>query len=343
MDIKYRFLFNFAVSKSAGGLKRLFEFSKWFNKRGGAWFIIHPECIFLKRDFPKNKYFVVFQNRFERIFKDCDYLPKLREEIGQPDLYYSYGIPIYSRFGKINWFHLSNILPLSSNSVKLGLSFFDRFIRLKLLGLKIKRNFKNTDFVSAESNNSLKIIEKQKIKNFFLSINGSDDEIDFLRDNQEIKKNNMAVVVGTQKYKGIMDAYLIFNNLKKKNKDLKLLIVGSIKHMPKEIINNDDIILTGQLRHLEVIEILKRTKFYISSTKIENSFNAASEGIFLADESYISDIDPHKELLENETFERVSFSQLNNSSIKVRRKDLKGKNLKLWSDVVDEIVQKVKA
>tara|TARA_B110000305_G_C19305016_1_gene571119 strand:+ start:757 stop:897 length:141 start_codon:yes stop_codon:yes gene_type:complete len=44
---KYNFLFNFAVTKTGGGLKRLHIYSKWFHENRGAYFIIHPECEFL--------------------------------------------------------------------------------------------------------------------------------------------------------------------------------------------------------------------------------------------------------------------------------------------------------
>ena len=41
------FLFNFSSSYSGGGLKRLLAFSEWFNKNGGANFIVHDN--YLKR------------------------------------------------------------------------------------------------------------------------------------------------------------------------------------------------------------------------------------------------------------------------------------------------------
>ena len=125
MTVKYKFLFNFAVTRTGGGLKRLYEYAKWFHEKGGAWFIIHPNCDFLTKEFPNNKYFVVLQTRTQRFFKDCDYLSDIKKEIGTPDLYYSYGIPIYYHFGKINWFHMSNVLPL--NSKDMGLSLFDKY------------------------------------------------------------------------------------------------------------------------------------------------------------------------------------------------------------------------
>lgn len=335
---KFNFLFNFAVTRTGGGLKRLYAYSKWFNENGGALFIIHPKCDFLKKKFPKNEYFIVFQSRLERIFNDCKYLIQIKKKIKKPDLYYSYGIPIYYHFGKINWLHLSNILPFKSN--KIGLTFFDKFIRLALLEWKMKKNFKNSDIVSAESKNSLNIIKSRGIKKLFLSLNGSDDELNYLKNRSPVDKENIAVIIGTQKYKALLDANKIFESLKNKNTFLKLILVGDKNSIPKHFVNNDNVILKGIINQNEVIELLKRAKYYISTTKIENSFNSAAEGIIFADESYISDIGPHRELLENEKYDILSMPNLSNRVLKVQRKDIKGKNLKLWSDIIIEMIEK---
>tara|TARA_A100001015_G_scaffold111745_1_gene124112 strand:- start:3076 stop:4101 length:1026 start_codon:yes stop_codon:yes gene_type:complete len=337
---EYNFLFNFAVTTTGGGLKRLYAYSKWFNENGGVNFIIHPECEFLKKEFPKNKYFVVFQSHLERIINDCRYLIEIKKQIKNPDLYYSYGIPIYYPFGKINWFHLSNIAPFKTKNM--GLSFFDKYIRLKLLKWKIKKNYKNSDIVSAESQNSLNIIKNKNIKKFFLSLNGSDDEINYLQNKFNNKKEDTAVIIGTQRYKALKDSYHIFKFLKKKNIFLKLILVGNKKNIPEYFINDDNVILKGNIKHNEVIELLKKTKYYISTTKMENSFNAASEGIIFADESYISDIEPHRELLENETYKILSIPNLSNKVLNVKKINIEGKNLKLWNDIILEMIEKTK-
>jgi glycosyltransferase involved in cell wall biosynthesis len=340
MKVKNKFLFNFAATSTGGGLKRLHEYAKWFDKKGGAWFIIHPKCKLLKKELPNNKYFVVLQNVFERIFKDCDYLYELKKKIEKPELYYSYGIPIYYHFGKVNWFHLSNILPIHYLNIRLSL--YDRYLRLSLLGYKIKSNFHNAAIVSAESYNSLKLIKNKNIRKTFLSLNGSDDEIKFLKKKNILKKEDFAVVVGTQYYKNIMDAYTVFENLKKKNNFLKLVIVGNQKYIAKELIKNTSVLLAGEIQQKDVIEILKKSKYYISTTSIENSFNAASEGIVFAEESYISNIGPHRELLRNECYDMVTIPNLPYKMMKIKRKNFKGKNIVSWNNIILEMIQKVK-
>jgi hypothetical protein len=97
------------------------------------------------------------------------------------------------------------------------------------------------------------------------------------------------------------------------------------------------------IKHNEVIEFLQKSKYYISTTKIENSFNAASEGIIFCNESYISDIPPHRELLENETYEIVSIPKLSHKMIKTKKNDIKGKNLITWDNVIKNILKKVES
>lgn len=119
-------------------------------------------------------------------------------------------------------------------------------------------------------------------------------------------------------------------------------MVGNKKNIPEYFINDDNVILKGNIKHNEVIELLKKTKYYISTTKMENSFNAASEGIIFADESYISDIEPHRELLENETYKILSIPNLSNKVLNVKKINIEGKNLKLWNDIILEMIEKTK-
>jgi hypothetical protein len=98
----------------------------------------------------------------------------------------------------------------------------------------------------------------------------------------------------------------------------------------------------GLLKRSEVIDCLRESKYYISMTFIENSYNAASEGIFLADESYISDIGPHQELLDGIKFTRTYFPGLGRSILHVARHELSGHNLKSWNNVTSEMILRFK-
>ena len=135
--MKNNFLFNFSVSYTTGGLKRLYAYSEWFNKNGGTNFIVHPTCSNFIDLYPNNKYFIVKQSKFSRLFRDCFYLKEILAELNTIDMYYSYGIPIYSKVCKVNWFHFSSVTPLLA--LNMDLTIFEK-IKYFILGIKIKRN-----------------------------------------------------------------------------------------------------------------------------------------------------------------------------------------------------------
>jgi hypothetical protein len=334
--INKKFLFNFSVSYSGGGFKRLYAYAQWFNQNGGATFIVHPSCSFLINEFPRNNFIVVNQSKLDRLFNDCQYLVDIRKEMGIPAVYYSYGIPIYYPFGKINWFHLSNVLPLGSKGIPLSL--FDK-LKLGYLGRRIEKTFNNADIISAESQFSLDLIKDNAFKKLVLSVNGSDDELMYLSSDLTIAKENIAVVLGTYRYKAIADSYRIFETLKEKNSGLKLVIIGNEKMVPKSIQNDKQVIMTGLLKRDRVIEYLHKSEYYISATHIENSYNAASEGIFFANESFISDIGPHRELLSGLPFETVSINKIDRPLLRVKKGDISPINLKYWDNIIVDMLK----
>jgi hypothetical protein len=335
--LKYKnFLFNFAVSHSGGGYKRLYAYANWFNLQGGAYFIVHPSCAFLVNEFPNNNFFIINQKKIQRLINDCSYLKEIMQAIDLPQLYYSYGIPIYHKVGKINWFHLSNVLPLNLKGIPLSL--FDK-VKLGYLGRKIRTNFINTEIVSAESHYSLNLINSSHaIK--CISVNGSDDEIQFFN-SEPINKKDIAVILGTYSYKALQDSYLIFQKLNLENSKLKLFIIGDERRVPRNFKSYDNVILTGILKRNEVMEYLRKAKYYISTTYIENSYNAASEGIYFADESYISDIGPHRELLAGMSFKNVEFPSMNRSVLHLKREEINTSNLQIWDNIITEMISEV--
>jgi hypothetical protein len=332
-------LFNFSVSYSGGGYKRLYEYSKVIHSQGGAHFIIHPNCQSLVTLFPRNHYHIVKQSFLERIFEDCKYLKPIIESLGVPDLYYSYGIPIYYEIGVVNWFHLSNVLPLAPKGISSSL-----LSRLKAieLGRRIRKNLANASVISAESKFSLSALGSKHTQRHFLSVNGADDELKLLAKNEIYEKSNIAVVVGTYKYKALADSYQIFNELQKTtNSDLKLVIIGPKKDISAKLKGDVNVIVRGLLSREEVIECLQTARFYISTTQIENSYNAASEGIFFASESYISNIGPHQELLAQLPYSLVSIPNVEPLLIKVKRSEINGGSLLTWAQVVEQMLVKI--
>jgi len=85
--------------------------------------------------------------------------------------------------------------------------------------------------------------------------------------------------------------------------------------------------------------LLSAAKFYINTSKVENSWNAASEGVLLANESYISRIEPHFELVKTIANNNYVFD---GDLIHVKRKNISVEKLMAWSDIIQNMIKLVK-
>jgi hypothetical protein len=328
-------LFNFSASYSGGGLKRLSEFARWFDANGGASFIIHPRAEHLRDRFPRNRYFVVRLRRRQRLVNASGYLREIAGEIGTPALYYSYSIPIGAPVGRVNWFHLSNVLPLYSRGVPLPLA---SRVKFRYLGWLTRRNYAHADVVSAESLFSLQKIEGVSPAKLALSVNGSDDELLFSTMPAGRSRDSVAVVVGTYEYKALWDSYRVFEMLCQDTPGLELLLIGDPAKVPPELASKAGVRVAGIIDREVVIRHLEHATYYISTTTIENSYNAAAEGLFLAAESWISDIGPHRELLQGTLFEVRPVTGMSRSMLRVRRTDASPAILKTWHQVITDML-----
>jgi hypothetical protein len=333
MRIANRFLLNFAASYSEGGYRRLRAYASWFNRNGGAWFAIHPRCGNLITEFPHNQFFIVQRSHLARLYDDWGYLASIGTAIGRPEVYYAYGIPLYQRFGQLNWFHLSNVLPLGTRAIPL--STLDR-LKFKVLGHRIRRGFALADVISAESQHSLELIGTPARARLFLSVNGSDDELAYSSQPQSAPKDNVATVLGTYRYKALNDSWRVFQKLKADDSALQLMIIGNAREVPAHLRRRSDVIVCGTLERAEVLACLRRSRFYISTSYVENRSNSVSEGTFHADESYVSDIPSNRELLPGSTFDRVYIAGVNRPLLHVRRSELSTAGLCTWDAVVSE-------
>jgi hypothetical protein len=332
MRVAYPYLFDFSASQVGGGLKRLHEYARWFDAHGGASFMVHTGSESLRDEFPRNRFFVVRRTIVNRMLDDFGPVREALTSLGSvPDCYYSYGIPLYQRVGRVNWFHVSNVLPLFRRNVPLTLR---ARVRLMLLGRRIRRGLRYADVISAESNSSLALLDPEYRDRLFLSVNGSDDELASVGNAQPPAKEPVATVVGTYPHKTLAETYRVFRMLKAKDGRLKLVIFGEANSVPTLLQRDPDVVVKGSRPRTEVIDQLRRSKYYISTTTIENSYNAAAEGIFLADESYISDIGPHRELLTGMPHDRFMMPESGPVLLHVARSQLSGLNLKSWDDVV---------
>jgi len=333
----YTILFNFSSSHSGGGLKRLEEFSKWFSENGGASFLINNKSKDLIDLYPNNKYYVPKISKFSRLLNEERYFEYFNLKEEKFDLYYSYGIPITKQFAKINLLHISNVLPFVKG--KFGYNLISR-LKFRLLYFYFLNSFKKTDILSAESEFSISMFKNKFNKLKIVSKNGSDDEIHlFFNREKVVKYDNYAIILGVHKHKLIEDSFQLFKNLRLNNPDLILKIIGDPSSIPDYIKEEDGVEILGVLKREDIMQLLLKSKYYISTTILENSYNAASEAIFLAEESYISAIGPHLELLANLPYEIVKFENIDSSIIKVKSIDLDTRNLVKWEQVIIEIIK----
>ena len=292
----HRYLFNFSSSFTGGGLIILKSYLDLFEEKGGAYFILNDK---LKNQFEgkysKNKIFFVKIIKIKRLLNDQYYLKSILKEIGSLKLYFSYGIPVYSKIAEVNWLHISNLIPI--NPSLSHLNYFS-MAQMYLLGHRLKTNFKNVDILSADSQDgldqSIKFFGKVTCKTKVLK-NGVDGHFISKKNNT---KEPFAVTVGTQKYKDLTRLYHLFLKLKIKGEVKGLKIIGDPKSIPEKLKKDTSVHILGHLSHDQV--------------RIENSSIASLEGLYLCGSSYLSTIGSHFELIKDTglSYETVQFEGL---------------------------------
>ncbi|MCF8057808.1 MAG: glycosyltransferase [Bacteriovoracaceae bacterium] len=305
-----KFLFNFSSSYSGGGLQILVSYLDFFNKNGGSFFILNSRLKNkLSKEYPNNKLFFVEINKVKRFVNDMYYLTPIVKNLPPLDLYFSYGIPVYKKVARNNWFHVSNMIPIEPMFNYLG-KF--QLLQMRLLGFRINKYARNADFLSADSKDALEKSQrflKYNVKNNVVLKNGIDDSFIRLRGKNKIKN---AVTIGTQPYKDLIRLYRLYKWLQKEGKVSKLTIIGSVETIPKQISEDSSVILKGIIEPDQVHEELSSASTYISTSLIENSSVAALEGLYLCPNSYLSKIGPHKEMLEDAqlSFESIEIQEV---------------------------------
>ena len=218
MNKKHKWLFNFSSSAVGGGLIRTLETIKWFDANNGAYFVVSDRIKDLVSKYNKNnKYFFISDNKAKRLFSDGYYIPKIIGEIGKPDIYFSYGIPVFNDIAKINWFHISNALALKTDKISLPLK---TRIQMLILKKRIMKSIKYTHIVTGESEFSVNLLKEQINKrnlkcHYDVLPNGYD--INPLKEIVNKKRevlSKYAVTIGTYKYKKIKVALELFHQIK---------------------------------------------------------------------------------------------------------------------------------
>jgi glycosyltransferase involved in cell wall biosynthesis len=171
-----------------------------------------------------------------------------------------------------------------------------------------------------------------------VSVNGSDDELALLASTRPAVNVTVATAVGTYRYKALDDAVRVFDMLRAQGVVREFHIFGNPDWVPRSVRRAAHVHVRGNLPRADLIEWLRGSRLYLSTTRIENSYNAASEGVFSAEESYLSDIGPHRELLAGAPVRRMRVAGVNEGLIHVRRADVDPAPLKTWDTVIREML-----
>ena len=249
-----KYLFNFSSSHTGGGLKILKSYMDLFESKGGVWFILNKKLESTFGDkYSKNKIFFVEIKKFKRFFDDEYYLKPIIKDLPTIELYFSYGIPVYSKVGQTNWFHVSNMIPICPEVSHLG---WFSMLQMLLLGHWIRKNRHNADVISADSqdavNRTLEFLSDYKGKTTVLR-NGIDGSFIKLKTSA---KSKTAVTIGTQKYKDLVRLYSLFKQLKSKGEVEELKVIGSEDLIPANLKSDSSVKLMGQIPHEKVVEEL---------------------------------------------------------------------------------------
>lgn len=344
MKKSHIWLFNFSSSWNGGGLKRVLETVKWFDINYGANFILNKKVekkvnVYNK----KNKYFFVSQNKLKRLFFDGYYLNEIIEEIGKPDIYFSYGIPIFYDIATINWFHISNALTLKTKNISLP---FLKRIQMLILRDRVIKSMKHADISSGESEFSIELLKNRlKIKNVkcFYEVLPNGYDIEQLKDIQKYNRRstyNYAITIGTYNYKRIKTVFKLFLNLKKTHNLEKLYIVGSSDQIPRSLKNHKHIEIFDTIPTKQLYLLLYNAEYYLSASQIENSSIAVIEALILTRNLILSNIPSHVEMVRNFKTKKLFIDNSNSEFITLKESDKDSKFIPIsWTDVNKKLFQ----
>ncbi len=317
MKNKLVWLFNFSSSWVGGGLIRTLETVKWFDNNMGAYFIINDRIENeVSKHSKNNKYFFISDNKVKRLFSDGYYIPKIIATIGKPDIYFSYGIPVFNDIAKINWFHISNALTLKTQKISLPLK---TRIQMLILKKRIIKSIKYTNIATGESKFSVNLLKDEAKKrnlhcHYDVLPNGYDTSlIQDVLNNKRDELSKYAITIGTFKYKKIKIALELFHEIRKTNNLKKFIIVGAHNNLPKSVLIDKYVEFKSTISREDLFTLLYNAEYYISASQIENSSNAALEALLLSKNIILSNIPSHNEMLRNFKTKKLVLNNTNKS------------------------------
>lgn len=289
MKREYDIIFDFSASPVGGGLKRLLAYADYFAaRRKRVLFLVHPqteEHIAGKTV----KYEVVRRRPLARLWFDPRFVSRYG---GRARWFFSYGIPIYSKVGDHNWLHVSNALPFGLLGLTLDIK---AFVSNFLLRERFVASADNCSVVSGESEFTLDIYRKTTgwRREFVLLRNG----MEAFESGQRSERLPQAIAVGTSAYKRLDRTCAVLERMRATRRLERLLVVGDPEQVPLGVRRKPYVECLGILPRLEVVQLLKQSQVFVSTSEIENSSNAVLEALALGGTVVLSDIPSHRELI----------------------------------------------
>lgn len=291
MRREYDIILDFSASPVGGGLKRLLAYADYFARSGErVLFLVHPQT----EEHIAGKtvrYEVVRRKPLARLWFDPHFVSRYG---GRARWFFSYGIPIYGRVGDHNWLHVSNSLPFGL----LGLTLdFKAFAGNFLLRERFVACADNCSVVSGESEFTLEIYRKTTgwHREFVLLRNG----IESFESDNGATRLPQAIAVGTSRYKRLDRTCAVLERMKATRRLDNLLIVGNPESIPLSAKRKAYVECLGVLPRDQVLQCLRQSQVFISTSEIENSSNAVLEALASCGTVVVSDIPSHRELIGN--------------------------------------------
>jgi glycosyltransferase involved in cell wall biosynthesis len=288
---EYDIIFDFSASPVGGGLKRLLAYADHFAvRKERVLFLVHPQTE--EHLAGKTvKYEVVRRRPLARLWFDPRFVSRYG---GRAHWFFSYGIPIYGKVGDHNWLHVSNSLPFGLLGLTLGIKDFASNF---LLRERFVASADNCTVVSGESEFTLDIYRKTTgwRRQFVLLRNG----MEALEGGHRSPRLPQAITVGTPHYKRLDRTCAVLERMQATRRLDKLLIVGNPESVPLSVRRKPYVACLGILPRHEVVQHMRQSQVFISTSEIENSSNAVLEALAMGGTVVLSDIPSHRELIGN--------------------------------------------
>ncbi len=320
----YDIIFDFSASPIGGGLLRLKEYIRFFNTHNtNVLFLVHPGVPVELYENSNCKIVVFPRNQIKRVFFDHVFLKKYT---GEAHCFFSYGIPIYKRLADVNWMHLSNALPFGYK--KCTLSQKQKLKNYVLLS-KFKQLDKSIEFISGESQSTIDLFSEsiESASKKIILHNGFNT--DLIKYSETSKKINIALTVGGESYKRLDLVYKCFEYLNKKKQTSELWIKADKNMIPDWIKRKENVRIIGYLPYEELLDLYKKSAYYISMSEIENSSNAVLEALHCGCTVMLSRIPSHLEM-----FSDAITDQFHPDYFTATKENLKKENSLSWNEII---------